>query len=160
MPRITDTVRGSSVLETKVSCTEFPRMHKPISNYRDLIVWQRAMELVDVIDDIVMGLASYQRWWIGLQMHRAALSIASCIAEGHQSDFTGVYLTRLSDAKGSTTEVETQVLVIVRRRLAGEDKTSRALDLCDQIGRMLTSLTRPVRSSRRPSNRTMKGRSA
>jgi four helix bundle protein len=114
-----------------------------------LIVWQKAMDLIDVVDEIVMGFSAYQRFWLGGQMHRAALSIASNIAEGHGSDYNRLYLRRLSDAKGSTTELETQLLVVERRRFTSEEKTDCALDLCDQVGRMLRSLSKKVRTSKR-----------
>jgi four helix bundle protein len=118
-----------------------------IKSYRDLVVWQKAMDLVDVIDEIVQGFTSYQRFWLGLQMHRAALSIACNIAEGHGSDYRRVYLRQLSDAKASCVEVETQILVVTRRRFAPEKQTSHGLELCDEIGRMLRTLSRNVRKA-------------
>jgi len=123
-------------------------MIKPrINSYRDLVVWQRAMDLIDVVDDIVLGFTSYQRFWLGGQMNRAALSIACNIAEGHGSDYRRVYLRQLSDAKGSCTEVETQTLVTARRRYAPQEQTNRSLELCDEVGRMLRSLSRNVRNA-------------
>jgi four helix bundle protein len=80
-------------------------------------------------------------------MHRAALSIACNIAEGHGSDYRGVYLRQLSDAKGSCTELETQTLVTVRRGFAPETQTNRSLELCDEVGRMLYTLRRNVRNA-------------
>src|SRR5438105_15023848 len=81
-------------------------MSESIRSYQDLLVWKKGMLLIDEIDRIVDQFDSYRRWWIGLQMHRAALSITSNIAEGHDSDYTRVYLRNLSDAKGSAREVE------------------------------------------------------
>jgi four helix bundle protein len=122
-----------------------------IKSYRDLLVWQKGMDLVDVIDEIVTGFGSYQRFWLGSQMLRAALSIPSNIAEGHGSDYRSVYAHRLSDAKGSTTELETQVLVAVRRGYGKEPYHTHALELCDEVGRMLRSLNRSVRAGIKPS---------
>ena len=81
-------------------------MSESIRSYQGLLVWKKGMLLIDEIDRIVDEFDSYRRWWIGLQMHRAALSITSNIAEGHGSDYTRVYLRNLSDAKGSAREVE------------------------------------------------------
>jgi four helix bundle protein len=105
-------------------------MSRPIiRSYRDLLVWQKSMELIDIIDDIVHGFTPYQRFWLGGQMDRAALSIACNIAEGHGSDYRRVYLRQLSDAKGSCTEVETQTLVTARRRFAPVRHVNRSLEL-------------------------------
>jgi four helix bundle protein len=124
-------------------------MSAPVRSYRDLVVWQKAMDLVDRVEGIVARLTSFQRWWLGLQMLRAALSIASNIAEGHDDEHTRVYLRRLADAKGSTRETETQLLVLKRRQsinALGAELDS-ALQLTDEIGRMLRSLSARVRSS-------------
>lgn len=123
-------------------------MTKPIiQSYRDLIVWQKSMDLIDLVDDLVMGFTPYQRFWLGGQMHRAALSIACNIAEGHGSDYRRVYLRQLSDAKGSRIEVETQALVAARRRFAPALQTDNCLELCAEVGRMLRTLSRNVRSA-------------
>src|SRR5437764_15463784 len=107
------------------------------------------MDLVDEVEDIVARLTSFQRWWIGLQMLRAALSIASNIAEGHDDEHTRVYLRRLADAKGSTRETETQLLVLKRRqpRNGLGSEIDSALQLTDEIGRMLRTLSSRLRSS-------------
>ena len=123
-------------------------MQKPKS-YRELIVWQKAVELIDEIDRIVERLTPLQRFWIGGQIYRAALSISSNIAEGHDHDYSAVYLRRLADAKGSTRETESQLLVIQRRKNMGPNETRAALAMTDEIGRMLRSLTCRVRARTR-----------
>src|SRR5689334_16216499 len=120
-------------------------MQKPKS-YRDLIVWQRAVELIDEIDAIVERLTPLQRFWLGGQIYRAALSISSNIAEGHDHEYSAVYLRRLADAKGSTREVESQLLVIQRRKNMAPNETKTALAMIDEIGRMLRSLAWRVRA--------------
>ena len=128
-------------------------MSESIRSYQDLLVWKKGMLLTDEIDRIVDQFDSYRRWWIGLQMHRAVLSITSNIAEGHDSDYTRVYLRNLSDAKGSAREVESDILVIRRRKYLPQSETDVALSLIDEIGRMLRSLSYEVRAS----TRTRKG---
>ena len=123
-------------------------MQKPTS-YRELIVWQRAVELIDEIDRVVEQLTPFQRFWISGQIYRAALSISSNIAEGHDHDYTAVYLRRLADAKGSTQEVESQLLVIQRRKNVAPTVTKTALAMIDEIGRMLRSLASRVRARKR-----------
>jgi four helix bundle protein len=121
---------------------------KPKS-YRGLIVWQKAVELIDEIDRIVESLTPLQRCWIGAQIYRAALSISSNIAEGHDHDYSAVYLRRLADAKGSTREVESQLLIIQRRKNVDPTAMTTALAMTDEIGRMLRTLSWRVRASAR-----------
>ena len=120
-------------------------MNTPIRSYRDLVVWQKALEVIDSIDGIVECFTSYQRWWLGIQMHRAALSVVSNIAEGHGADYRQVYVRRLSDAKGSNTELETQLIVTGRRAYAPSDVIASAFDLNAEVGRMLRGLSSKLR---------------
>jgi len=128
-------------------------MHKP-NSYRDLIVWQRAVDLIDEIDRIFEQLTPFQRFWIGGKIYRAAFSISSNIAEGHDHDYSAVYLRRLADAKGSTRETESQLLVIQRRKNLGPNETKKALEMIDEIGRMLRALSCRVRSRMRDAPNT------
>ena len=122
-------------------------MSAVIKSYRDLVVWQRGLQLIDEIDGIVDCLDSFRKWSIGMQIYRAALSIVLNVAEGHEADYPRVYLRSLSDAKGSTREVEAAILVARRRKYLADAKTAPALKLVDEIGRMLRSLSTRVRDS-------------
>jgi four helix bundle protein len=123
-------------------------MAKRIRSFQDLVVWQRSMELIDEVERIVDLLTPQQRAWLGTQMLRAALSIASNIAEGHDAEYTMLYLRRLSDARGSTREVHTQLLVSRRRKNVPPTETETALRYADEIGRMLRALSKQVRARR------------
>ena len=122
-------------------------MSKTIRSYRDLLVWQKGMELIDEVDSIIEELDSFRKWSIGMQMYRAAVSIVLNIAEGHDHDYSGVYLRNLSDARGSTREVECAMLVIRRRKYLPDAKLLTAFKLLDEIGPMLRSLRQRIRVS-------------
>jgi four helix bundle protein len=122
-------------------------MAQPIETYRDLRVWQKGLQLIDEIDGLVSKLNSFQRWSIGMQMYRAALSIVLNIAEGHDHDYTRVYLHRLADARGSVREVQASILVIRHGNYLPDSSTEASLELLDGIGRMLRSLRTRVRAS-------------
>jgi four helix bundle protein len=79
-------------------------------------------------------------------MRRAALSVASNIAEGHGRDYLRDYLRHLSIAKGSLAELETQILTA--RAVAGVPTTDirRLLALCEEVGRMLNVLYRKLKA--------------
>jgi four helix bundle protein len=122
-------------------------MTKPIRSFEDLIVWRRSMDLVDEVERIVQLLTPFQRSWLGMQMLRAALSVASNIAEGHDAEYTALYLRRLSDARGSLREVRAQLMVARRRKNVGPGETDAALSETHEIGRMLYALAKAVRTS-------------
>jgi four helix bundle protein len=119
-------------------------MAKTIQSYRDLIVWQKSMLLLDEVDTIVNSFSRYDRYWLGMQMHRAALSIICNIAEGHSSEYRRVFLRQVSSSRASLREVETQLLVVQRRGYSSLDLRT-ALGLADEISRMLRALSERLR---------------
>ncbi len=82
-----------------------------IVSYKDLIVWQRSMELAENIYSITKCFPPSELYGLTLQMRRAAVSIPSNIAEGYQRSTTKEYLHFLSIARGSAAELETQTLL-------------------------------------------------
>lgn len=108
--------------------------------YSDLVVWQKAMDLVIEIYKITATFPSDERFGLSSQARRAAVSIPSNIAEGHGRKATGAYINHLSIAYGSLMELETQTQIAVRLSFVPEDKTSALLKQMDEIGKMLTGL--------------------
>jgi len=85
-----------------------------VMNYQDLIVWQKAMELAEIVYVLARKLPKEELFALSDQMRRAAISIPSNIAEGHARNSTKEFIQFLSIAKGSTAEIETQLLLCVR----------------------------------------------
>ena len=69
------------------------------------------------------------------------MSIPSNIAEGHGRSTTKEYLRFLSIAQGSKNELETQLYICVRLGYLNETQISKAVSLCDEIGKMISSIT-------------------
>ena len=116
-----------------------------IRSYRDLIVWQKAMRLAAGTYDLARKFPRSRDHGLGSQMRRAALSVASNIAEGHGRDHLREYLQHLSIAKGSLAELETQILTA---RSVGDlpaRDIDRLLALCQEVGRMLNGLSRKLK---------------
>jgi four helix bundle protein len=111
-----------------------------IQNYRELDVWQRAMDLVDAVYDLTERFPPAERFGLVTQLQRAAVSIPSNIAEGYGRKHRGDYLRFLSISRGSLCEIETQLLIAVRRKYATQDQIQPAWDLCQRVGQMLTRL--------------------
>jgi len=89
-------------------------MHEPIRWYRDLVVWQRAMDLIDSVTQVCRKLDRADRFVYETQIRRAALSVASGIAEGHERNHIAEYRQLLFVAKGSLAETETGLISIQR----------------------------------------------
>jgi len=110
--------------------------------YRDLLVWQRAMDLVEATYRLAGRLPRDERSELSSQLRRATVSIAANIAEGHGRASTKEYLWFLSVAKGSLMELETLAIVTQRLGFAPGADTEQFLHATAELGRMLAGLRR------------------
>ena len=78
-------------------------------DYRKLIVWRRAVDLIKVVGDITGRFPDHERYELGSQMRRAVSSISSNIAEGSGKRTSKDYIGFLHIAMGSVNELESQV---------------------------------------------------
>ncbi len=119
--------------------------------YRDLLVWQKAMCLVEEVYKISSGLPRNEENGIKAQIRRAAVSIPSNIAEGHSRQHTKEFLNHLSIALGSVAELETQLELRRRLNLSSENKVSTCIAQCGEVGRMVHGLLLSIRRRFDPS---------
>jgi four helix bundle protein len=117
--------------------------------YTELRVWQRSMKLVECIYQITTGFPSHERFGLAGQLQRAAVSVPSNIAEGHGRKLTGSYVNHISIAYGSLMEIETQLRISQRLNYIKAEDLKNLLNECDLIGKMLTSLKKSLKNSRR-----------
>jgi len=129
-----------------------------IKTYRDLEVWQVAMDLVEVVYRLTKTFPSDEKFGLTSQLRRAAVSIPSNIAEGWGRTHIKEYLHHLSIAKGSLMEVETQLTIAVRLAYLERESAREAWDLAQSVGKMLTkliqSLQNPKPKTQNPTART------
>ena len=111
-----------------------------MKNYRDLLVWQKAMDLVEEIYKITLLLPNEELYGLSIQLKRAAVSIPSNIAEGYERNSTKDYLKFLSIAKASRAEVETQLYICVRLKFIEKEDIDKAINICDEIKRMIIAM--------------------
>jgi four helix bundle protein len=116
-----------------------------VTCYRDLIVWQRAIDLTDVVHEITRSFPKDERFELTSQMQRSAVSIPSNIAEGHGRAHLREYLHHLSMARGSLMELETQLTVAGRRQYVSVADQQRAFDITGDVGRLLAGLVRALK---------------
>ena len=108
--------------------------------YREMIVWQKAMDLVKEIYLLVKHLPKEETYALSDQMRRAAVSIPSNIAEGYGRKSKLEYSRFLDIARGSLYELETQIHIGIMLDFFTNENTERAFFLSQEVGKMLNSL--------------------
>ena len=117
-----------------------------IVSYRDLIVWQRSMDLAESCYKITAAFPKEELYGLTSQIRRAAVSVPSNIAEGNGRENTGAYIQFLRISQGSLKELETQLLLASRIGITAQDRSGLVLEECEEIGKMLRSLIRSLQS--------------
>ena len=113
-------------------------------HYKDLLVWQRAIDLAVASYHCTTKFPSHERYGITQQIRRAAISIPSNIAEGQGRYHRREFLHHLSFARGSLQELETQLIIGERLRFPFGTAPEMMYDLCEEVGRMLAGLRRSL----------------
>ena len=137
-------------LTSQTAFSEGPNTAAAISavsthSFRDLRVWRAATDLVVASYAHARRLPSFERPGLGSQMRRAAVSITANIAEGNGRSSRREYLHHLSIAMGWLKELESHLLVALRLCCLSAEEARSSLDLCNELSRMLTVLTRKLR---------------
>lgn len=110
-----------------------------IRSYRDLIAWQKAIELVKLVYRATAGFPVEERFGLTNQMRRAAVSIPSNIAEG-QARTTADFVRFLRIARGSVAELETQAVIARELSFLGMDVFEELSDALGHVGRLVSGL--------------------
>jgi len=93
-----------------------------IQSYRDLIVWQKAVDLAPEVYRLIRRFPKEETYGLADQARRAAVSIPANIAEGQARQHTREFLQHLSIAKGSLGELDTLLIVAGRLRYLTEQE--------------------------------------
>ena len=116
-----------------------------INNFRDLVAWQKGMDLVTEVYKIAAKLPDIEKYALADQIRRAVTSIPLNTAEGFGRRSTGKEFSHfISIAQGSRCEVETQLLIAVSVGYVTEGDIAKAMALSEEVGKMLTVLKRKV----------------
>ncbi len=111
-----------------------------IESHRDLIVWQKSMELALEIYRLTDKFPAKEQYRLVSQLTRAASSVPANIAEGHARATKKDFANFLAIAKGSLMETETFLTLAERLGYIGQGESGRAFGLITEISKMLTSL--------------------
>lgn len=118
-----------------------------LKSYKDLIVWQKSMELVILVYKFTAEFPKEELYGLVMQMRRCAVSIPSNIAEGWARKNTGEYINSLSVADGSAGELDTQLLLSERLSYGDSGLRRKCLELLSEIQKMLPSLMKSLKNS-------------
>jgi four helix bundle protein len=122
-------------------------MSNNFQSHKDLIVWQKSMDLVYEIYILTNKFPKSELYGIISQMRRASISIPSNIAEGWGRKTHGQYAQYFLIANGSALELETQILLSKRLELAPEKDFQPSGILLNEVLRMLNKMTGKSRTS-------------
>lgn len=111
-----------------------------VQSYKDLIVWQKAIDMFEMIYQVTRNFPKEELYGLTNQLRRAAVSIPSNIAEGHARASTAEFVRFLSIARGSLAEVETHLLIARRLAYLSNDQLAPILSLPIEINKMTNGL--------------------
>jgi four helix bundle protein len=111
-----------------------------IQSYRDLVVWKKSMAFVLDVYRCTQAFPKIETYGLTSQLRRAAVSVPSNIAEGQARRSTGEFKQFLGNARGSLTEVETQILIARDLGYLEQNQGETLLGGAAEIGRMLNGL--------------------
>ena len=115
------------------------------ASFKDLIVWQRAIELTTEIYRLTVAFPPTEQFGLSNQLRRASVSIASNIAEGYGRSTRGEYLQSLGYARGSTCELQTQPIIAKNLGFGAASAYELAEKLSADVSRLLIALMKKLR---------------
>ena len=121
-----------------------PKSHARIASYRELDVWQLAMDIVVDVYRLTRAFPAEEKFGLVAQLRRAAIAIPSNIAEGHSRLGAGEFRRFVSIARGSGGEVQTQLAVAVALEFIRTDELKSVSSRLDRLSKMLFSLYRSL----------------
>ena len=120
-------------------------MSTMINSYKDLKVWNKAMDLTTMVYDALKTFPPKEEYGLSSQMRRSSVSIPSNIAEGYGRNSTLDYCRFLQIALGSAYELETQVELARRLDYVDNDTANKLATQLTEVGRMLNSLINKIK---------------
>ena len=118
-----------------------------VKDFRDLFVWQRSMELVEMVYRVTENFPSKEMFGLTNQLLRAAVSIPSNVAEGQGRNTTTDFLRFLSISRGSLQEVQTQFELARRLGYISDTTAEELVLLSDEVAKLINGLCRSLHSS-------------
>lgn len=109
-------------------------------SFHDLTVWKRSIEMTTLIYEMTASFPKSEIYGLTSQMRRAAVSVASNIAEGAGRGSKAEFRQFLNMARGSNCELQTQLIIASNLGMAAADRVETAKSMSHEVGRMLNGL--------------------
>ena len=116
-----------------------------IESHRDLVVWQRGMDLASEVYRLAKLMPKVEEYRLTSQLVKAAASVPANIAEGHSRGTRKDYAHFVSIARGSLAETETFLLLAQRVDFLPAEQAAKSLSLCTELSKMLSTLLARLR---------------
>jgi four helix bundle protein len=113
-------------------------------SFRELVVWQRAIDLTTLLYKLTQQFPREEMYGLTSQLRRAGISVASNIAEGYGRGSRGEYHNFLGMARGSTLEIQTQLVIARGLGFGNKNEISRAEELVDETSKMLWAIAHKI----------------
>jgi four helix bundle protein len=111
-----------------------------MKHYKDLIVWQKAIDLVLHIYEVTKSFPKEEQFALTSQIRRAVVSVPSNIAEGQARKSPAQFRNYLLIARGSLAEVETQLIIAERLNYINETQVIKIMAIHAEVSKMLSAL--------------------
>ena len=118
-----------------------------MKTYRDLIVWQKGIDLSVSVYNVTHSFPQHELYGITNQLRRSAISVPSNIAEGYGRSSNADFVRFLKIASGSLYEMQTQLEICRRINYIEQIAFDKTWDLSVEIEKMLSSLIRKIQES-------------
>jgi four helix bundle protein len=115
-----------------------------MAGYRDLKVWQSAMQLAGEVYRLSAKFPKHEIYGLASQIQRSAVSVPSNIAEGHGRNSNKEFHHFLGVALGSLAELETQLILAQQFGYLTEEAINPVLQISDETGKMLKGLQKSI----------------
>jgi len=142
---------GSDRVAYAISPCEYSTVAEagPVRNFEDLIAWQKARELAKAIYIATRQRPFSQDFGLAGQIQRAAVSVMSNIAEGHERGSSSEFHHFLSNAKGSCAEVRCQLYVAFDAEYLDEGRFRALMALTQEVNRIIGGLRAAIGARRK-----------
>ena len=119
-------------------------MKKEIKSFRDLIIWQRGINLVKEVYKETQNFQKQELYGLSNQIRRSAISIPSNVSEGHIRQHRAEFRQFLSMALGSLAELETQIIISRELDYIPSETSENLIDQMDSLGKMIRGLMKKL----------------
>ena len=109
-------------------------------HYRDLIAWQKSMELARMVYAITEAFPQSETFGLRMQLRRSAVNAATYIADGHGRVTDAENRKSLSIARGAMNELQTQVELAESLAFIDKQKSTQIVDLSIEVAKLINGL--------------------